>query len=424
MSSVSSIDRPNPARLGLEGFAALPVRHLQRTAPVSDMEPARRGEEGARQLEAARSLRVMASWPGYEPTPLRRLPALAQAAGVRDILYKDEASRFGLASFKGMGAAYALSELIGRGLEMTGEPYFHRLRRHLAASGLQGFTVACATDGNHGRALAWAAKSLGIRAVIFLHEHVSYAREVAIASQGAEVRRVPGTYDDSVREAARQAARNGWEVVSDTSYPGYETVPADVMRGYMGMGAEILSQLPGDRSPTHVIAQAGVGSFAAAMFAYFRSTLPRPPVCVAVEPSRAACLYHSAEAGKLSTVPGELDTIMAGLACGEPSKLAWDILEQIDCHFLVIEDGSAALAMKLLASVAPPIIAGESGAAGLAGLLSAAFRPELRDSLALDRNSVVLLFGTEGATDPQSFEAIVGRRAEEISADEGGRHEQ
>ena len=236
---------------------------------------------------------------------------------------------------------------------------------------------------------------------------MSQGRADAIAAYGAEVRRVPGNYDDAVRAAAQAAADNGWVVVSDTSWAGYETIPKDVMQGYAVMAMEAEQQ--GAR-PTHVCVQGGVGGMAAAMLsvAWERHGASRP-VFVVVEPDTAACLFESAKAKAVTTVGGDLDTIMAGLACGEPSILAWKILGPGADAFMTIPDGEAAAAMRRLAEVG--VAAGESGVAGLAGLLAAARDGGMRKTLGLDATSVVLCYGTEGATDPVVYREIVGRDA-------------
>jgi diaminopropionate ammonia-lyase len=363
--------------------------------------------------DAENALRSMSSWPVYAPTPLRTLDTLAERLSIRSILYKDEAHRFGLQSFKIMGAGYAMSKELCRALELSGEPTFERVRKAIDTHGAP-FTVACATDGNHGRAVAWAASRLSLPCVVFLHAGVSQAREQAIQKLGAQIRRVAGNYDDSVRVAADEANRHGWRIISDTAYDGYERIPQDIMRGYMGIAAEMAPLIPPALMPTHVIVQAGVGGLAAAMFSYFTAlehTLPIVNICI--EPLEASCLLRSARAGKRVAMQGSLDTIMAGLACGEPSTIAWLRLQSLDVHYLALEDRAAEEAMRDLADKKmhrPPIIAGESGAVGLAGLLSIAARADLRAAIGLGSDSTVLLIGTEGATDPSSYDRIIQQR--------------
>jgi diaminopropionate ammonia-lyase len=360
----------------------------------------------------------IASWPGFAPTPLRPLSGLARAAGIGGLFYKDEASRFGLGSFKALGGAYAVFRLLRQriGSAVTAAD----LASGRYADRLAGITVTCATDGNHGRSVAWGARTFGCASKIYVHETVSQGRCDSIAAYGAEIRRVAGTYDDAVRQAASDAAAQGWHVVSDTSYAGYTDIPRDVMQGYAVMVDEALGQLPDGVLPTHVFVQGGVGGLAAAVCAHLWETLgTKRPLFIVVEPDRADCLYRSAVAGHPVAAEGDLDTIMAGLACGEPSLLAWKILEPGADAFVTITDGAAMESMRLLADGAhgdPPLVAGESAVAGLAGLLLAASNPDARARLGLSPDSVVLVFGTEGATDPEVYRQIVGRWPEEVVA--------
>ena len=339
--------------------------------------------------------REIASWPGYAPTPLRNLPARARALGLGAIAFKEEQHRFDLRSFKALGGAYAVKKLA-------------------AAPGGPPAAVCCATDGNHGRSVAWGARAAGLRCVIYIHEGVSEGRAAAIRAFDAEVRRVPGNYDDSVRIAAADAAREGWTVVSDTSWEGYQDIPRDVMQGYGVMVGEAIAQGEGEaRPPTHVFVQGGVGGVAAATVAHLWERFgPARPCIVVVEPDKADCLTRSAEAGRVVHLSGDLDTIMAGLSCGEPSPLAWAVLDPGADAFMAIGDAAIAPAMRLLA--AEGVVGGESGVAGLAALQIAAREPAMRAMLGLDAASRVLLFGTEGATDPALYEALVGESAERV----------
>ncbi|MCC7283544.1 MAG: diaminopropionate ammonia-lyase [Acetobacteraceae bacterium] len=328
---------------------------------------------------------AITAWPGYAPTRLVPLPAIAAEAGIGALHLKDESGRFGLGSFKALGGAYAVARQAG----LHGK----------------GITVTCATDGNHGRSVAWGAARAGCRAVIFVHETVSQGRVEAIAAFGAEVRRVPGNYDDAVRRAAETAAREGWIVVSDTSYPGYDEIPRDVMQGYRLMAEEALAALPAP--PTHIFVQAGVGGIAAAAAAQAAIMAPAARVIVA-EPDRASCLLASARSGQASTLGGALDTIMAGLACGEPSLLAWQDLDRRAFAFAEVPDDDVAPLMRRLAAGNPRVEAGESAVAGLAVLLRAAADPRARAAFGLDRESQALVFSTEGATDPALYAELVG----------------
>jgi diaminopropionate ammonia-lyase len=316
---------------------------------------------------------------------------------------KDEGERFGLGSFKALGGAWAVAQVLAAELSRRG------VANAASSAGLEAgrygkatraITVTCATDGNHGRSVAWGARRFGCKCVIFVHGTVSQGRVDAIARHGAEVHRLPGTYDDAVRAAALAASENGWFVVSDTSWPGYTTVPVDVMQGYRLMADEALDQWDG-APPTHAFVQGGVGGVAAAVSVHLRVRCTPAPALIVVEPDRAACLLASAEEGGRTAIPGDLDTLMAGLACGEPSLLAWQELERAAAAFMAVPDEAAVAGLRLLARHG--IVIGESGVAGLAGLLLAASDPAAREMLGLTPASRVLLFGTEGATDPDVY---------------------
>lgn len=354
--------------------------------------------EGARQAQA-----VIGDWQGYQPTPLRSLDRLAAQLQIAGVLYKDEAGRFGLGSFKALGGAYAVYRLLAdRVCDQLGQvvPFQDLLTDQYQAISRR-FTVASATAGNHGRAVAWGAQMLGCRCMIYVHAGVSAARAAAIAQYGATIVRVKGNYDDSVERAAADARANGWTVVSDTSYPGYTDIPKYVMQGYTVMVEEIVSALANKPRPTHMFLQGGVGGMAAAVCAYLWDSWGRhKPRCVIVEPEHAACLLHSARRGRLSAVRA-LDTVMSGLACGVPSLLAWQILAPGAEFYMSIPDRPALDAVAALARGdygAGCVVAGESATAGLAGLIAAAGDSEIRNQLGLNADSRVLLIGTEGDT--------------------------
>ncbi len=365
----------------------------------------------------------ISQWPGYETTPLLDLGSCAEGIGLASVYYKDEAPRFGLGSFKALGGAYAVSRIL---LQKLDKEIGDELDRELTLKDLtsgefahitQNHTVSCATDGNHGRSVAWGAQRFHCQCVIYIHSEVSEGRREAIERYGAKVLRIEGNYDDSVRIAANEADRLGRTVVSDTSYPGYLEIPADVMRGYTVLADEAVEQL-NTVQPTHVFLQGGVGGFAAAITARIRKHYPQnPPRIVIVEPDQAACIYQSIKRGEPVVVSGELDTIMAGLACGEVSLIAFDILLH-DCDdVLIISDHAAILGMQLLAKGAlykTPVVSGESGVTGLAGLIQACGSTELKQALQLDEDSRVLVFGTEGATDPDVYRELVGQTAESV----------
>jgi diaminopropionate ammonia-lyase len=342
------------------------------------------------------------SWPGYAPTPLVELPEAAGELGLARVAWKDESARFGLRSFKALGGAYAVMKLLQAELARRGVAHHASgaaLERGEFREAARAITVTCATDGNHGRSVAWGASRFGCRCVIFVHATVSQGRRDAIARYGAEIRIVPGTYDDAVREAQRTAEREAWFVISDTSYPGYTEPPRDVMQGYRLMAEEALDDF--GTAPSHVFVPGGVGGVAAAVSVQLRAMHGTAPRLVVVEPERAACLLESCAAGEPRVVPGELDTIMAGLACGEPSLLAWQELERAAFAFMAVPDAAVAPAMRWLA--ARGVQAGESAVASLIGLVLAARDAVASGALGLGPDSQVLLFGTEGATDPELY---------------------
>ncbi len=369
----------------------------------------------------AESRRWLSHWnmltPG--PTPVRALPGLAQRLSLGALWMKDESLRSSLGSFKALGAPIALLRLIQRRWPEK-ELHAENLLGGRHADLLNDFVVISATDGNHGRALAAAARSVGCRCVIVLHARVSTEREAPIAALGAEIVRISGHYDQSVDEAARLAAVNGWRVVSDTSYEGYEDIPRDVMQGYGILVEELLEAVPaGGACPyTHVVLQSGVGGLAAGVVSHFweRYGAARPSFIV-VEPEQADCLLQSARRSRASRATGSVDSLMAGLACGEASPLAWRFLEPSVDVFMTVSDSDAVEAMRVLAhgdAGDVPIVSGESGAAGLAALTELAGDAVARGQAGLDASSRVLLVNTEGATAPALFEGLTGLSAGEV----------
>lgn len=376
---------------------------------------------GILNIQAADESRAWLSWwDGLNdgPTPLWDLPDLAARLGVASISVKDEGHRSPLGSFKALGAPIALIRLIRR---LWPEQDFvpAKLTAGNYEALLRDFTVISATDGNHGRALAAAARSIGCRCVIVLHRHVNDERRVAIEQLGAQIVQIAGNYDESVKEAARLADEHGWHVVSDTSYDGYETIPRDVMQGYGTIAAEAIEQRnAAPHTFTHVFIQGGVGGLAAGVISYFAERFNgQRPVCVIVEPGQADCLLQSALRGRAALATGSVDSIMAGLACGEASPLAWRFLHVLADAFMTIPDDAAVDAMRIFAAGAVrdvPIVAGESGAAGLAGLIQASSSAEDRAALGLNEQSHVLLLNTEGATAPALYQQLAGFRADEV----------
>lgn len=391
----------------------MPTDYLHNALP-SHAQPLEPGDAQILGRTAAdRVAEVLALRENCAPTPLHVLSGLAKELGLGALYLKDEGFRLGLGSFKALGGAYALMILVKEEAE-------HRLGRSVAVQELMSsevraiaatMTFACATDGNHGRSVAQGAQLMGAKAKIFVHSGVSQARIDAITRYGAQMIRVNGNYDDSVAEAARVATAQGWTVLSDTSWPGYEYIPGLVSQGYTVMVREILSELP--EPPTHVFLQAGVGGFAAAVAGHMALVLgDKRPYVTVVDPSRAACLYESVKAGKPVKVAEGQPTIMAMLECYEPSLVAFRILARVADGFMTVDEQTAPDAMRRLASPAagdPPIVAGESGGVGLAGVVTVLRDPALAAKIGLGPKARVLVINTEGATDPVLYQSIVGR---------------
>ena len=351
------------------------------------------------------------AWEGYAPTPLVALAALAAEIGVAEVLYKDEGPRFGLGSFKALGGAYAALRVLQREISARSgaEVSLEDIRRGLHRDQTAAITLVSATDGNHGRSLAWGCQRFGAPCRIYIHAEVSEGRAQAMRELGAQVIRIEGDYDASVALARREAEANGWFVVSDTSWPGYTEPPRDVMAGYGVMVREICRAM--ERPPSHVFLQGGVGGLAAGVIAalvqHWSADARR---VVIVEPEPAACLFESARAGRPTTVAIGEETIMAGLSCGEPSELAWEVLAEEASDFLTVPDGLVAPVVRLLARPLggdPVVEAGESAVAGLAALIAARGDADLSLRLGLDGASRVLLIGSEGVTDPAIFRQIM-----------------
>jgi diaminopropionate ammonia-lyase len=353
------------------------------------------------------------SFPQYAPTPLRSLSGLALHWGVGGLWVKDESPRFGLNAFKVLGASYAVGKILagrlGRSLD---ELPFPALQKPQVRSQLGGVVLAATTDGNHGRGVAWTASQLGLPATIFMPKGTVATRLENIRKLGQSAEVTAMNYDDTVRWVASQARDKGWEIVQDTAWDGYVDVPRWIMQGYSTVARETVEQLAGAR-PTHVFLQAGVGAFAAVMAALLLDAFGAdPPRIVVLEAMPAECFYESVRLGRKTAVGGELDTIMAGLACGEPNPLAWDILKDAGFAFLAAPNEAAAHGMRVLGNALPgdeKIVAGESGAVGPGVLGWLTQRPEyaaLRDELGLGAGSRVLCFSTEGDTDPAMYRQI------------------
>ena len=357
------------------------------------------------------------SFPEYRETPLADLQELARSLGVASIRVKDESYRFGLNAFKGLGGSYCIGRYIAAQLGMNLEELtFDALMSPEVKKRLGDITFVTATDGNHGRGIAWTANRLGQKSVVYMPKGSAKERLENIRALGAEAEITEFNYDDTVRYAKAQAEKNGWVLVQDTSWEGYEEIPGWIMEGYTTMALEAEQQLGGER-PTHLFLQAGVGAMSGAVAGFFadRYRGEDKPVIVVVEPNRADCLYRTAEAwdGKLHAVTGDMDTIMAGLACGEPCSLGWEVLKRSADVFVSVPDWVAAKGMRILGNPMggdPRVISGESGAVTL-GIAAEALQNEslswLRRTLKLDGHSRILCFSTEGDTDRENYRRIV-----------------
>ncbi len=379
-------------------------RHLQIMSPEN--------------VEKARAFHK--SFPQYAVTPLARLDGMAARLGLGSLFVKDESYRFGLNAFKVLGGAFAMARYIagevGKDIGSVDYAYLTsaQFRRDFGQA-----TFFTATDGNHGRGVAWAANKLGQKAVVHMPKGSAKMRFDNIAREGAKVTIEEMNYDDCVRLAAREAAQTEHGVVvQDTAWAGYEDIPAWIMQGYGSMAQEAVEQLRAleVNRPTHVFVQAGVGSLASAVVGFYANLFPTdPPKFVIMEAESAACLYRGACRGDGSPaiVTGDLPTIMAGLACGEPNTLGWDILRNHADAFLACPDWVSARGMRMLAAPLrgdPAVTSGESGAVGMgvvAALMTDPAYAGLKEALQLNRDSAVLLFSTEGDTDPEKYRRIV-----------------
>lgn len=352
----------------------------------------------------------------YQPTPLRQLPYLSKKLGLASIQIKDESRRFGLNAFKGLGGSFAIGKYLAKRLNRDINTLsFNELASADIKKQLGDITFITATDGNHGRGVAWAAEQLGIKAVVYMPKGSSEIRAQNIRNHGAECTITSLNYDDTVRLANTTAIQKGWVLLQDTAWSGYEEIPTWIMQGYMTLALETKEQLV--QLPTHIILQAGVGSFAGAIMGYFIELMKENrPTLIIVEPHKANCIYQSALAndGNPHNVTGDMDTLMAGLACGEPNTVSWPVLRDYADVFISADDHLAANGMRISASPRPntdePFISGESGAIGLGllyKLMTTAEHQPLCQTLNLNKDARVLLISTEGDTSPDIYEEIV-----------------
>ena len=373
---------------------------------------------GLEQVQKARSFHQ--SFPQYSQTPLARLEGMAKELGLKGLFVKDESYRFGLNAFKVLGGSFAMAnyiaEALGKDVSQVDYDYLtsDKLRQEFGQA-----TFFTATDGNHGRGVAWAAKRLGQKAVVLMPKGSTKTRFDNIAREGAQVTIEEVNYDECVRRANAMAEQTEHGVmVQDTAWEGYEKIPAWIMQGYGTMASEAAQQLKeaGVDRPTHIFVQAGVGSLAGAVQGYFANQFPDCcPTTVIMEAQAADCLYRSAEAadGGIRFATGDLKTIMAGLACGEPNTISFDILKNHAACFVSCPDWVAAKGMRMLGAPVkgdPQVVSGESGAVGMgliATLMTDPAYADLKQAISLDEHSVVLMFSTEGDTDPENYRAIV-----------------
>lgn len=356
------------------------------------------------------------SFPVYKPTELKNLKYLSKHLGLGALYIKDESTRFGLNAFKGLGGSYCIGRYIG---EKCGIPEneldYERLKSDDVKKCTEGLTFVTATDGNHGRGVAWTAHELGLKSVVFMPKGSAKERLYNIRKAGGEAEITEMNYDDTVRFAAECEKEKGWVLVQDTAWEGYERIPTWIMQGYTTMALEAADQLEGE-IPTHIFLQAGVGAMPGALTAFFADYYgENKPKIIIVEPNKADCIYRTAEAddGKIHIVKGHMNTIMAGLACGEPCSIGWEMLRRYADYFVSMPDYVAAKGMRVLGNPLEgdeKIVSGESGAS-TAGFVSELMMNDslghLRKELGMNADSKVLCFSTEGDTDQENYRRIV-----------------
>ncbi|MBR4935135.1 MAG: diaminopropionate ammonia-lyase [Anaerotignum sp.] len=365
--------------------------------------------------EAARARRFHSTFSEYKETPLVSLEKLAGKMGVKSVYLKDESFRFGLNAFKVLGASYAIAnEIGGRIGQDIADLSAEKILSKETKDAIGDITFVTATDGNHGRGVAWTANQLGQKSVVYMPKGSALERLENIRKEGATADIMDMNYDEAVRLAQKNAEEKGWVVVQDTAWEGYEDIPRWIMQGYTTMGHEIMEQIP--EKPTHIFLQAGVGSMAGAMTGFFSNLYANEkPMIVIVEPAKADCLYQTAKAddGELHIVTGDMDTIMAGLACGEPCTIGWDVLKGYADAFVRCPEYMAADGMRILAAPAKgdtAVVAGESGAAAFGAMTNILLDEELAEwkaTLKLDENSRILCISTEGDTDKENYQNVV-----------------
>ncbi|MGO0903818.1 diaminopropionate ammonia-lyase [Clostridioides difficile] len=359
------------------------------------------------------------SFSEYKVTPLHSLSELANELGVSNIWLKDESYRFGLNAFKSLGGSYAVGKYIAKKLNMDiSNLSFEMLNSKNIKEKLGDLTFVTATDGNHGRGIAWFANQIGQKSVVFMPKGSSEIRLNNIRKEGAEASITDLNYDDAVRLATKYADENNGVIIQDTAWDGYEEIPTWIMQGYVTLIDEAIEQINSldNGMPTHVFLQAGVGSFAGTVQGYLEYVFGNNrPITTIVEPNEAACIFKSAEINdqKPHAVTGFMETIMAGLNCGEPNTIGWNILRDYSDMYISCPDYVAARAMRILANPLkgdPKVVSGESGAVGL-GILSLILEEdglkEIAEKLNINKDSKILVISTEGDTDPENYKRIV-----------------
>ena len=334
------------------------------------------------------AIKSVSSWEGYSPTPLIDLNKLNDELGFKNIYYKDEDKRFKLKSFKALGGAFAVNKIADEKGDIT---------------------VATATAGNHGRSVAWGAQRLGLKCKIFISEFVSETRTEAMRNLNADIIRVKGNYDASLKECIKQSNINNWEIVQDVSWEGYKEVPKLIMAGYTIMIKEIIDQINNDKI-THVFLQAGVGGMAAAMIAGFAKFTDNIPKFIIVEPENANCVFKSVENNKPTSINIIKETIMGGMSCGDVSTVAWEILKNSTNNCLTITDDAISTTVALLSEAKlsdERIVAGECAVPGIIALIGLSKNKEYLNKLSLNSNSKILLFGCEGLTDAEMYKKLL-----------------
>lgn len=353
----------------------------------------------------------------YSVTPLKELKGLSNYLGVENIFLKDESYRFGLNAFKVLGGSYAIGKYLAEKLEVNiNDISFEYLKSQEVKDKLGDITFVTATDGNHGRGIAWAANQLGQKSVVYMPKGSSQIRLDNILKEGAKAEIIDGGYDDAVALSDIMAKEHGWVVIQDTAWEGYEDIPIWIMQGYATILDEAIEQMieKGYKKPTHMFLQAGVGSFAGSMLGYLISQYGEErPITLIMEPDSIDCVYHSAIKGEIETIEGGVNTIMAGLACGTPNTVSWELIRDYADGYLSCPDYVAARGMRILAAPIKnddQIVSGESGAVGI-GVVSLFMEREeykdIRERIKLDEESVILIISTEGDTDPQKYKDII-----------------